>query len=48
MTKIENYELKNIKCFENLYKNEKNTKFGDTEIQKQTFHQQKRPISIKI
>ena len=27
---------------------EKIIKFGDNEIQKQTFHQHKRPISIKI
>ena len=33
-----------------MYKNGKKTivKFGDTEIEKQNFHQHKRPISIKL
>ena len=38
-----------MKKFENIYKNRKKTiiKFGDIEIEKQKFHQYKRPISIK-
>ena len=46
---MENYKLKNIyKIFESIYKNGKTIiKFGDIEIEKQKFRQNKRPISIK-
>ena len=42
--KVENYELqkkKNTKTFEKYTKIEKVVKFGDIEVQKQKFHQQK-------
>ena len=44
MKKVENYKLKkNIKIFEIIYKNgRKIIKFGEIDIQKQKFHQQKR------
>ena len=41
-----NYK-KNTKTFEKYTKIERVIKFGDTEAQKQQFHQHKRPISIK-
>ena len=47
---MENYKLeKYIKIFGTIYKNGKKTiiKFGDIEIEKQKFHQHKKPISIK-
>ena len=49
MKKVENYELKKI---ENHLKvciklGETVIKFGDIEIEKQKFHQHKRPISMK-
>ena len=47
MKKVENYKWKNYKCKHFWEKSEKNIKFGFTEIQKQTFHQHKRPIWIK-
>ena len=40
--------MKNIKQFLKAYiKTEKIIKFGNIEMQKQKFHQHKRPISIK-
>ena len=45
---MKNYKLKKYKKFEIIYKMDKKiVKFGDFEIEKQTFHQHKRPISIK-
>ena len=45
---MKNYKLKKHKKFEIIYKMDKKiVKFGDFEIEKQKFHQHKRPISIK-
>ena len=41
LRKVEQYELKNIKFFGSIYKNGKNYKIWDIEIQKQKFHQYK-------
>ena len=45
--KLENYKLESIYFQKAYIKIEKNKKFGDAEIQKQKFHQDKGPISIK-
>ena len=46
---MEDYKLKNIytKLKVNVKKGKKIIKFGDIDIEKQNFHQQKRPILIK-
>ena len=49
MKKVENYELKKIENHLKVYikLGETVIKFGDIEIEKQKFHQHKRPISMK-
>ena len=49
LKKAKHYNLKNIKTFESIYKNKKKTniKFGDIGIDNLTFHQYRKPISIK-
>ena len=49
MKKVENYELKKIENHLKVYikLGETVIKFGEIEIEKQKFHQHKRPISMK-